>query len=325
MRSINVMSLFDGMSCGRVALEKLGIEVDHYLASEIDKFAIKVAKDNYPETIHIWDVTEVKWTQDDQKIDLLIWGSPCQGFSSAGKQENFNDPRSKLFFEFVRLLDETRPKYFLLENVKMKKEYQDKITHYLGWVMPIEINSSLVSWQKRKRLYWVWELQENWKYMTMSIPQPEDKKIFLKDILLDHSEVDPKYFMSQNWLTWWKEKWEARVKKWYSAINPEKALTMLARQYDNWDGTFIYQIPRGQNFGSCHVEKSPTISSHSWQCNNLLIKNDRLRKMTPVECERLQNLPDNYSAVVSDAQRYKMTGNGWDVWVIKHIISFMKF
>lgn len=149
---INVLSLFDGISCGQVALERAGIKVNNYFASEIDKHAIKVTQSNYPNTIQIGDVTKVKGA-DLPKIDLLIGGSPCQGFSFAGKQLNFNDIRSKLFFEFVRLLEETKPKYFLLENVKMKKEYQNIITEYLE-VEPITINSNLLSAQNRTRYYW---------------------------------------------------------------------------------------------------------------------------------------------------------------------------
>ena len=143
---MNVLSLFDGMSCGQIALQKLGIQVDNYFASEIDKHAIKVAKHNFPNTVHLGDVTQVK-ASDLPKIDLLIGGSPCQGFSFAGKQLNFEDPRSKLFFEFVRLLKECKPEYFLLENVRMKKDYQDIISEHLG-VEPILINSALMSAQK---------------------------------------------------------------------------------------------------------------------------------------------------------------------------------
>lgn len=149
---MRVLSLFDGISCGRVALGRAGIKVDKYYASEIDKYAIQIAKKNYPDTIHIGDVTKTQGC-NFKDIDLLIGGSPCQGFSFAGKQLNFEDERSKLFFEYVRLLKEINPKYFLLENVKMKKEYQDVISKYID-VEPIEINSALVSEQNRVRLYW---------------------------------------------------------------------------------------------------------------------------------------------------------------------------
>ena len=152
MKKINVLSLFDGMSCGQIALDKLGIPVNKYFASEIDKYAIQVAKRNYPDMIHLGDVKEID-PDELPKIDLLIGGSPCQGFSFGGKGLNFDDPRSKLFFEFDRLLKALKPKYFLLENVKMKKESEQVITDYLG-VEPVEINSNLVSAQNRKRLYW---------------------------------------------------------------------------------------------------------------------------------------------------------------------------
>jgi len=175
---INVLSLFDGISCGQIALERVGIEVENYFASEIDKGAIQVTKHNYPNTKHIGDVTKVKGAELP-KIDLLIGGSPCQGFSFAGKQLNFDDPRSKLFFEFVRLKNETNPKYWLLENNRMKKEYHDIITRYLG-VEPIKINSSLVSAQNRERLYWT---------NIPNVIQPEDKKIMLFDIIGNYDGI----------------------------------------------------------------------------------------------------------------------------------------
>ena len=207
---MNVLSLFDGMSCGQIALEKLGIPVKNYFAAEIDKYAIQVAKSNYPDMIHLGDVKQIQtvrgWKPDDpycmldefnfgHKIDLLIGGSPCQGFSFAGKQLNFKDPRSKLFFEYVRLLKALKPKYFLMENVKMKKESMAIITEYLG-VEPIEINSNLVSAQNRRRLYWT------------NIPidgLPEDKGVVLSDIIeqgfVDRDKshcLDANYFKGGN-------------------------------------------------------------------------------------------------------------------------------
>jgi site-specific DNA-cytosine methylase len=168
---MNVLSLFDGMSCGQIALDQLGIKVDNYFASEIDKHAIKVAQSNYPDTIQLGDVVSVKGL-DLPKIDLLYGGSPCQGFSFAGKKLNFKDPRSKLFFEFVRLLEETKPKYFLLENVRMKQESQDVISKYLG-VKPVLINSRLVSAQNRARYYWT----------NIPLTQPTDLNITLSDVV----------------------------------------------------------------------------------------------------------------------------------------------
>ena len=173
-KEINVLSLFDGISCGQIALERAGIKVKNYFASEIDKNAIKVTRANYAKTIHIGDVKNVR-AIDLPNIDLLIGGSPCQGFSFAGKQLNFDDPRSKLFFEFVRLLKEAKPKYFLLENVRMRKSSQDIISECLG-CEPIEINSNLVSAQNRKRLYWT---------NIPDIKQPKDKGILLQDVIID--------------------------------------------------------------------------------------------------------------------------------------------
>jgi DNA-cytosine methyltransferase len=171
---MNVLSLFDGMSCGQIALNKLGVKYDKYFACEIDKYAMQVTQHNFPDTIQLGDVQFVtKETFGNHKIDLVVGGSPCQGFSFAGKMLNFDDARSKLFFEYVRLVKELKPKYFLLENVKMKKESQDIISEYMG-VEPIEINSSLVSAQTRKRLYWT---------NIPNVRQPEDKGIVLKDII----------------------------------------------------------------------------------------------------------------------------------------------
>ena len=167
---MNVLSLFDGMSCGQLALQKTGIKVDQYYAAEIDKYAIQIAQKNFPNTIQLGDVTQVK-AANLPTIDLLIGGSPCQGFSFAGKQLNFDDPRSALFFEFVRLLKECKPKYFLLENVRMKKEYQNVITEYLG-VEPILINSSLMSAQNRQRLIG----------LTSLMLRPRKTKVFYSNI-----------------------------------------------------------------------------------------------------------------------------------------------
>jgi len=175
---INVLSLFDGISCGQIALERAGIEVENYFASEIDKYAMQITMANYPNTKQLGDVKNVTATQLP-KIDLLIGGSPCQGFSFAGKQLNFEDPRSKLFFEFVRLKNEVNPTYWLLENNRMKKEYQDIISNYLG-VEPIKINSSLVSAQNRERLYWT---------NIPNVTQPKDKKIMLSDIVGDYEGI----------------------------------------------------------------------------------------------------------------------------------------
>jgi site-specific DNA-cytosine methylase len=259
---VNVLSLFDGMSCGQIALERLGINVDNYYASEIDKYAIKIAQKNYPDTIHVGDVTKLNAADIPNKIDLLIGGSPCQGFSFAGKQLNFDDPRSKLFFEFVRLYKELKPKYFMLENVRMKKECQDVISEYLG-VEPIAINSNLVSAQNRYRLYWT------------NIPvvgQPIDKGIMLMDII-DNGFVD-------------RDKSHCLDANYFKGGNLKSYFEKNRRQ-------LVFSGKHKDNF----------------------------RKLNPVECERLQTVPDNYTKGVSNTQRYKMLGNGWTVDVIAHIFK----
>ena len=169
---MRILSLFDGMSCGQIAINRLEIKDYTYYASEIDKYAIQITQKNFPNTIQVGDVTKLK-SIDFKNIDLMLAGSPCQGFSFAGKQLAFDDPRSQLFFEFVRLLNELKPKYFLLENVRMKKEYLDIITEYLG-VEPVLINSSLLSAQNRQRYYWT-----NIPFNKNMV----DKGIILKDIL----------------------------------------------------------------------------------------------------------------------------------------------
>lgn len=277
---MNVLSLFDGMSCGRIALERANIKVDSYYASEIDNYAIQIAKKNYPDTIHIGSVADVK-ASDLPKIDLLIGGSPCQGFSFAGKQLNFKDERSKLFFEFVRLLEECKPKYFLLENVKMKKEYQDVITKYLG-VEPIKINSALVSAQNRERLYWT---------NIPMVSQIEDEGLILRDIL---SDINPYFEITSKMISNYSE---------YSMMKFKKNII-------NDNG------------------KAKTLTTNSLRATidggNIHIKNNRYYNLTPLECERLQTVPDNYTDGVSNSQRYKMIGNGWTVDVIAHIFKGLK-
>ena len=300
---INVLSLFDGMSCGRIALDKLDIPCQYY-ASEIDKYSIKVSQANYPDTIQLGDVTQVYW-KNKIKIDLLIGGSPCQGFSFAGKHLNFQDDRSKLFFEYVRLLNEVKPKYFLLENVKMKKESEDIISQYLG-VSPIAINSSTLSAQNRQRLYWT----------NIPVSQPEDKGIKLKDILEDGLvDRDKSHCLDANY---WKG---GNLKSYF-----EKHRRQLV--FETEPSVVIAQRPRGDNKGGIKAlnGKTPTLSSCSWEQNNFLVHADDLkwRKLSPIECERLQTVPDNYTNHVSNTQRYKMLGNGMTVDVITHILKGMK-
>jgi len=332
---MNVLSLFDGMSCGQIALNRLGIKYKNYYASEIDKYPIQVAQANYPETTQLGPVEFItKEMFGENKIDLIIGGSPCQGFSVAGKQLNFKDPRSLLFFEFVRLIKELNPKYFLLENVKMKKEYQDIITEYMG-VEPIEINSALVSAQNRKRLYWT---------NIPNITQPNNKGILLKDIL---EEVEsPPISLNKNqqnklekinpttkkanclteaigrggssseFLTSVKKKTLALVTKDNLVVKNESA-TKGGKAYSL---TASYQGAVAWN--SCERKQRTMVPVCDTDDVDPNIYNGvYYRKLTPVECERLQTVPDNYTDHVSKTQRYKMLGNGWTVDVICHILK----
>ena len=391
MIKLNVLSLFDGMSCGRVALDRAGIDVNNYYASEIDKYASAVSRARYPDIKHLGDVTKWKdWDIDWSSIDLLIGGSPCQGFSMAGKQLNFNDPRSKLFFEYVDILNhikEVNPKVlFLLENVKMKSEFRDIISGYLH-IEPIEIDSALVSAQRRKRLYWT---------NIEGVEQPEDKGILLKDIVHEHTDMDNA--VSDSWLKWFGKRSEMLTYKSFVAINPEKAVTMTARQFASWHGNFIFECladyivdfddtlkildtevkkgkigyfnsdSQGNRIYQIH-DKSITLTSNAGgeagktgmylfgcltpnrinkrqngqrfndgnkfytltvQDNHGILTEGYIRKLTPIECERLQTLPDDYTLAyikdkpISDCQRYKMLGNGWTVDVIAHILKNIK-
>lgn len=381
---MNVLSLFDGMSCGRLALERADIGVNKYYASEIDKHATKVTQSNYPNTIQLGGVEAWRqWEIDWSSVDLIIGGSPCQGFSFAGKQLAFDDPRSKLFFIFVDIINHVKkfnPNVkFLLENVKMKKEFLDVISKKLE-VKPILICSSLVSAQRRKRYYWA-----NWYF-----DKPSDKGILLKDVV--HEKADMDAVMSDGWCKWFKDNAEYQLRKAYSSLSPEKAITMTARQYASWNGNFLYEVLKeyivpfrdtltildkevargkvgyfntdsqssrvyyihdkavtltgeggggaanmGQYLFGCITPDRINKRQNGQRFNDgnkfyTLTKQDRhgilvegyIRKLTPVECERLQSIPDNYTESVSNTQRYKMLGNGWTVDVISHILSYLK-
>ena len=481
---MKVLSLFDGMSCGRIALDRLGIEVDTYYASEIDKYAIAVAKANYPDTIHVGDITQLN-PKDFQDIDLILAGSPCQGFSFAGKQLAFDDPRSALFFEFIRLLKAIKPKYFLLENVRMKQQYIDVITQQVSEcypdhegndlfdskIEPILINSALLSAQSRQRLYWT---------NIPRITQPEDRGIVLRDVLED--EVNSEFYHGEKSIAYMEkgnDKWQQAGKRradgyeqnadkeksftitenWHkgvpynyfketkqrvysdqgkaptltasnkeqmietkpkqvgiaSDINghdilkrvyspegksptlntmgggnrepkvamnelPEKANVIKANYYKSSRANFENDTSKGSKFSATGVpltseirddveerivvdlerkrliiaeanEKGYTIIEDGdcfdinypnsktrrgrkmkYKCNALTpsaqeymhFKDLTWRKLTPLECERLQTVPDNYTASVSNTQRYKMLGNGWTVEVICHILKNME-
>jgi DNA (cytosine-5)-methyltransferase 3A len=274
---------------------------------------MKIAKKNFPDIIHVGDVTELDATNLD--IDILIGGSPCQGFSFAGKQLKFDDPRSKLFFEFVRIKEETKPRWFLLENVKMKQDAQDIITKYMG-VKPIEINSSLLSAQSRKRLYWT------------NIPfdkDIEDKGILLRDILdketneaaVPINERNARHFRRTD------QKGLCMTATMYKgAGNNGCTLVGMASDINGHDILKRIYSPDGKaptlnSMGGGNREPKVDISTEHD------ITKDRWRKLTVTECERLQTVPVGYTEGVSNTQRYKMLGNGWTVDVISHIFKGM--
>jgi DNA-cytosine methyltransferase len=371
-RPLNILSLFDGMSCARIALDRLGLQVNNYYACEIDKYAIQVSTANYPDIQQIGDITAIK-ADDYPNIDLLIGGSPCQGFSFAGKQLAFDDPRSKLFFEFVRVLREVKPKYFLLENVRMKQEHQDVISEHLG-VKPIKINSALFSAQSRNRFYWT------------NIPLneiPEDRGIVLADILEEVPFGEMPNYLANHWGG------EPRADKVKGVTDP-KANCLTASMYKGQIPTFVKQLkpnhvgtavdikghdsikrvysPNGKSptlttMGGGHREPkvsmgrvvnrrldengvrkdnqmelpfTPKVEVRQDDKSNCLttVQKDNVvvcdkeqytyRKLTPLECERLQTVPDNYTNYVSNTQRYKMLGNGFTVEVIAFLLTNLK-
>ena len=448
MERLNVLSLFDGMSCGQQALERSGIKYNKYYASEIDKYAIQVTQHNYPDTIQLGSVTEVDVTKLDY-INLLIGGSPCQSFSFAGKRNGMTttcneeiytlgrylelksdgfqfEGESYLFWEYMRILTDIR-KYnpdvlFLLENVEMGNKWERILSEAIG-IFGVHINSALVSAQNRKRIYWTnIRVREEGLFgeLHSDIPQPEDRGILLKDVLEDN--VDEKYYLSERGLSGMlthKDRHESSGNGFgvkFISKETEKSNTILHRYYKDCkdNAVCIYQNPRGYNNGGFHASKSPTVGASSWENNIFLVvpesttkgyveiepgecfdfeninsktmrrrkmtdkpntlmesttnlmrfdglserhlanlKNGdekansflssswkgaqangmtlvaehpigaRIRRLTPVECERLQTVEDNYTAVVSDTQRYKALGNGWTIDVIAHIFSFI--
>lgn len=380
---LNVLSLFDGISSGRVALERAGIPVANYYASEVDKYAIQVTQKNYPDTIQLGNVKDWRgW--ELPKIDLIIGGSPCQGFSFAGNQLNFDDPRSVLFFEFVDILRAFNPEYFLLENVKMKQEYQDIISERLG-EQPIEINSNLVSAQNRRRLYWT---------NIPGVEQPEDRGIMLEDVIHENecqvrefalSDKEVGYMLRGN--DKWMQAGKCRLER-YTQYEGEKSFTLTANTSKGVPYNCLYQelneyvVPfdktiqildkevekgkvgyfrkdpqanrvyyihgkavtltgdsgggaakMGQYLFGCITPDRVSKRQNGRRFNGgkkfyTLTAQDKhgiliegyIRKLTPVECERLQTLPDGYTEGISKTQRYKTLGNGWTVDVIAHIL-----
>jgi DNA (cytosine-5)-methyltransferase 3A len=372
---MNVLSLFDGMSCGQQALERAGIKVDKYFASEIDKYAIQVTMANYPNTIQLGSVVNVNG-KDLPKIDILIGGSPCQSFSFAGKRKGMStkdeqeiltlehylqlkeegfefEGQSYLFWEYMRLLNEVKPKYFLLENVMMGEKWEKILSKAIG-VKPIMINSSLVSAQNRQRLYWTnigLEPQGLFGDLETTISQPKDKGILLKDIL--EAEVDAKYYLSEKMIANFGRTNEIFNQDIIITHNLQRRSADRPALKDNKnaggsghlsksDGkTYCLDIGNTQaveilggdlrfdeGFRWREGGKSGTLMAQARNdgtAGQALAKiGSTIRRLTPIECERLQTVKDNYTNHVSDSQRYKMLGNGWTVDVIAHILNYIK-
>lgn len=319
---MNIFSPFDGCACARVAVDKLGIPCTYY-ASEIDKWAIQIANKNYPDIIQLGDIRDIKGSNLPE-IDLMIGGSPCQDLSVAGKGAGLKGSRSALFYDFVRLLEEIKPKYFVLENVaSMKKIWRDKITDILG-VEPILIDSALVSAQSRKRYYWT---------NIQGIEQPEDKGILLRDVIEDGVvDRDKSFCVDANY---WKGTTPVRYAKYHArqvvfksdnSIDRFNSVVQAIRENKPHQIGYIKKNYKGSRVYSFNG-KSVSLTTQGGGLGaqtGLYFDNSEIRKLTPVECERLQTLPDNYTEGVSNTQRYRMLGNGFTVDVIVHILSYME-
>lgn len=306
---MKVLSLFDGISCARVALERAGIPVELYYASEIDKYAIQISEKNWSDIIHFYDVRSIatNWKEIEvlyKDLDLLIGGSPCQDLSIAKKnRKGLDGERSGLFWEYVRILREVKPKYFILENVaSMSKEAKDIITKELG-VEPIMINATLVSAQNRKRLFWT---------NIPNVTQPEDRGILLKDILECGTDT--------NTLITFRH----RIKEPVRITNTGKSPTILSA----WGtgGNNVPYVDRNKTYCLDANYFKGTSEKHYKEkgVRQIVYQGREIRKLTPIECERLQGLPDNYTEGVSNTQRYKALGNAFNVDVVAHILSFIK-
>lgn len=374
MKPLRVLSLFDGISCGQVALERANIPVEVYYASEIDKYAIQITQKNYPNTIQLGDVTKIDFTQFTDKIDLIMGGSPCQDLSIAGKRKGLQGERSGLFYKFVEAIEVIKPQYFLLENnVGMPREAYEEISRLMG-CYPIEINSALVSAQTRKRYYWTNIGPQDFNlfgFPTCKIPQPENKGILLKDILESGITSDDKnrtllsscgrtttreYFKkNQGQMVAEPLKIPENTVKGYAEIEQGECMDLTHLNSKTRRGRAMkekcnclqtqsefYQYLEPLQLG--HISNTNAQANRVYSVHNKLVtlkanggggaktglyKIDLpdgeylIRKLTPLECERLQTLPDGYTEGVSNTQRYKAIGNSWTVDVIAHIFSFL--
>lgn len=314
-KGLRVLSLFDGISCGRVALERAGIEVETYYASEICDYSMKIAKKNYPDIIEIGDVREIK-PEKYKNIDLLIGGSPCQSFSFASNMvgmstkekidvitlEQYLDLKengfefegfSYLFWEYVRVLKTVNPKYFLLENVKMAEKWKKIITNALG-VEPIMINSELVSAQSRERLYWT---------NIPNVGQPTDKHVYIDDII--QNDIEHTYL--------------PRTRLDYTNYNKSKVDKTIHKNTAT-------QIGNSRKFGNAVRSNGKAFTLRRVNPNGIIDENFNIREYTPIEAERLQTLPDDYTLItgIKKKERYEVIGDGWTIDVIVHIFNRLK-
>ena len=414
---MRVLSLFDGISCGHVALERAGIPIEIYYASEIDKYAIEITQKNYPDTIQLGDINNIDFTEFIGKVDLIMGGSPCQDLSIAGKRKGLSGERSGLFYKFVEAIEVIKPKYFLLENnVGMPKEAYEEISRLMG-CYPIEINSALVSAQTRKRYYWTNIGPQDinlFGFPTCKIPQPENKGILLKDVLESGvADRDKSYALTSQYYKgitskpleylsnhqlrpYVAEPVAVALRNRGQGKLPEfngtqKANALTSVQTDSMvceplkipENTVkgYAEIQQGECMDLTHLSSKTRrgramkdkanclqtqsefyqyleplqlghIGNTNAQANRVYsVKNKSvtlkanaggggaktrlykidlpdgeylIRKLTPLECERLQTLPDNYTEGISNTQRYKCIGNGWTVDVIAHIFSFIE-
>lgn len=348
----NILSTFNGCGCLWLALDALNVPISKRYVSEIDKYANAVQMYRYPDTLQLGDITQVTG-EGLEPIHLLAGGSPCQGFSIAGKRKGFEDPRSKLFFDFVRSRDKLKPSYFLLENVKMDPDSVDLISSYLG-VKPILINSSVFSAQNRKRLYWT----------DIPIDElPEDKGLILGDILEDNYQTErekslcitasysrgdsaERYFTKSSRQLVYKPvklgnvnpSWRGQNGNVYSTYG--KSPTLTTNKGEGIKISTPLRVGTADIKGNDSIKriyhpsgKSPCLTTMQGGNQEPKVSIDELhwRKLTPLECERLQTLPDNYTLVpwgnrmMSNSQRYKMIGNGWTVDVITFLLKNMIF
>ena len=291
---MNVLSLFDGISCGQESLKQAGLEINNYYAAEIDKYAIQVTQNNYPNTIQLGDVRNVTVDQLP-KIDLLIGGSPCQDLSvykfDRGDVKGLEGKKSNLFYQYERLLKELKPTWFLLENVPMQKEWENIITEILG-VKPIMINSNLVSAQRRKRLYWT---------NIPGIEQPKAEGLALKDVCISADDVEQKYWYDKEFT--------------YNGSDKKVEATIHINGHRNMKE--VYNLNNECNTLLCDGDGGHRVKK--------VFQDGKIRKLTPLEYERLQTLPDNYTKGLSDSRRYSAIGNGWNVKTTTHIFNYLKF